>query len=168
MERSGIELVRLDASVRKATARSEMERSGIELVRLDASVRKATARSEMERSGIELHGSMRPAANFPQSLPENRSICYPISSEVFFMNYTYVVTCRDGSLYTGWTNDLEKRIKAHNEGKGAKYTKSRRPVVLTYYEEYESREAAMKREYEIKHLSRQKKLKLINSKTIQD
>ena len=40
------------------------------------------------------------------------------------MNYTYVVTCRDGSLYTGWTNDLEKRIKAHNEGKGAKYTKS--------------------------------------------
>ena len=144
-----------------------MERSGIELVRLDASVRKATARSEMERSGIELHGSMRPAANFPQSLPENRSICYPISSEVFFMNYTYVVTCRDGSLYTGWTNDLEKRIKAHNEGKGAKYTKSRRPVVLTYYEEYESREAAMKREYEIKHLSRQKKLKLINSKTIQ-
>ena len=167
MERSGIELVRLDASVRKATARSEMERSGIELVRLDASVRKATARSEMERSGIELHGSMRPAANFPQSLPENRSICYPISSEVFFMNYTYVVTCRDGSLYTGWTNDLEKRIKAHNEGKGAKYTKSRRPVVLTYYEEYESREAAMKREYEIKHLSRQKKLKLINSKTIQ-
>ncbi|MFQ7307793.1 MAG: GIY-YIG nuclease family protein [Mediterraneibacter sp.] len=83
------------------------------------------------------------------------------------MNYTYVVTCRDGSLYTGWTNDLEKRIKAHNEGKGAKYTKSRRPVVLTYYEEYESREAAMKREYEIKHLSRQKKLKLINSKTIQ-
>ena len=145
-----------------------MERSGIELVRLDASVRKATARSEMERSGIELHGSMRPAANFPQSLPENRSICYPISSEVFFMNYTYVVTCRDGSLYTGWTNDLEKRIKAHNEGKGAKYTKSRRPVVLTYYEEYESREAAMKREYEIKHLPRQKKLKLINSKTIQD
>ena len=168
MEQSGIELARLDASGRKATARSEMERSGIELVRLDASVRKATARSEMERSGIELHGSMRPAANFPQSLPENRSICYPISSEVFFMNYTYVVTCRDGSLYTGWTNDLEKRIKAHNEGKGAKYTKSRRPVVLTYYEEYESREAAMKREYEIKHLSRQKKLKLINSKTIQD
>ena len=160
MERSGIELVRLDASVRKATARSEMERSGIELVRLDASVRKATARSEMEQSGIEL-------VRLDASLPENRSICYPISSEVFFMNYTYVVTCRDGSLYTGWTNDLEKRIKAHNEGKGAKYTKSRRPVVLTYYEEYESREAAMKREYEIKHLSRQKKLKLINSKTIQ-
>ena len=80
------------------------------------------------------------------------------------MNYTYIVTCRDGSLYTGWTNDLEKRIKAHNEGKGAKCTKSRRPVVLTYYEEYETREMAMKREYEIKHLSRQKKMELINLK----
>ena len=80
------------------------------------------------------------------------------------MNYTYIVTCRDGSLYTGCRNDLEKRIKAHNEGKGAKYTKSRRPVVLTYYEEYETREMAMKREYEIKHLSRQKKMELINLK----
>ena len=45
-------------------------------------------------------------------------------------NYTYIVKCRDGSLYTGWTNDLEKRMKAHNAGKGAKYTKSRRPVTL--------------------------------------
>ena len=80
------------------------------------------------------------------------------------MNYTYIVTCRDGSLYTGWTNDLEKRIKAHNEGKGAKYTKARRPVVLKYYEEYDTREMAMKREYEIKHLSRQKKMELINLK----
>ena len=51
------------------------------------------------------------------------------------MNYTYIVRCSDGSLYTGWTNDLEKRIKAHNEGKGAKYTKSRRPVELVYYED---------------------------------
>ena len=83
------------------------------------------------------------------------------------MNYTYILRCRDGSLYTGWTNNLEKRLNCHNAGKGAKYTKSRRPVVLTYYEEYETREMAMKREYEIKHLSRQKKLKLINSKTIQ-
>ena len=47
---------------------------------------------------------------------------------VLFMNYTYILKCSDGSLYTGWTNDLEKRIRAHNEGKGAKYTKSRRPV----------------------------------------
>ena len=52
------------------------------------------------------------------------------------MNYTYIVQCRDGSLYTGWTNDLKKRIEAHNAGKGAKYTKSRRPVKLLYYEEF--------------------------------
>ena len=51
------------------------------------------------------------------------------------MNYTYMVQCADGSLYTGWTNSLEKRLKAHNEGKdGAKYTKAKRPVHLAYYE----------------------------------
>ena len=61
------------------------------------------------------------------------------------MNYTYIVRCKDGSLYTGWTNDIEKRIKAHNEGKGAKYTKSRRPVKLVYYEEFQTKEEAMKR-----------------------
>ena len=75
---------------------------------------------------------------------------------VLFMNYTYIVKCSDGSLYTGWTNDLEKRIRAHNEGKGAKYTKSRRPVVLAYYEEFQTKEEAMRREWEIKQMSRQK------------
>ena len=49
-------------------------------------------------------------------------------------NYTYIVRCADGTLYTGWTNDLKKRIKAHNAGKGAKYTKTRRPVELVYFE----------------------------------
>ena len=73
MERSGIELVRLDASVRKATARSEMEQSGIELVRLDASVRKATARSEMERSGIELARLDASDGELP-SVPSRKSI----------------------------------------------------------------------------------------------
>ena len=53
-----------------------------------------------------------------------------------YMNYTYILKCRDNSLYTGWTNDIDKRIKAHNDGKGAKYTKSRRPVELIYYEKY--------------------------------
>ena len=77
------------------------------------------------------------------------------------MNYTYIVQCRDGSLYTGWTNDLKKRIEAHNAGKGAKYTKSRRPVKLLYYEEFDSREEAMRREYEIKHMSRKKKEEVI-------
>lgn len=77
------------------------------------------------------------------------------------MQYTYIVECRDGTLYTGWTTDLEKRIKAHNTGKGAKYTKSRAPVRLVYYEEYETKQEALKREYAIKQLSRQQKLHLI-------
>lgn len=77
------------------------------------------------------------------------------------MNYTYIVECKDGSLYTGWTNHLEKRIQAHNEGNGAKYTKSRRPVKLVYFEEYETKEEAMKREYAIKQLTKKRKNQLI-------
>ena len=65
------------------------------------------------------------------------------------MNYTYMLKCSDGTLYTGWTNDLEKRVEAHNSGKGAKYTKARRPVELAYYEEFETKEQAMKREWDI-------------------
>ena len=80
------------------------------------------------------------------------------------MNYTSIVRCKDGSLYTGWTNDIEKRIKAHNEGKGAKYTKSRRPVKLVYYEEFQTKEEAMKREYAIKHMRRKEKEKIIGDR----
>ncbi|MCR5720152.1 MAG: GIY-YIG nuclease family protein [Lachnospiraceae bacterium] len=76
-------------------------------------------------------------------------------------NYTYIVKCADGSLYTGWTNNLDNRIKAHNEGKGAKYTKSRLPVELLYYEEYDTKEEAMSREWHIKQMARSEKLKLI-------
>ena len=80
------------------------------------------------------------------------------------MNYTYIVKCSDGSLYTGWTNNLEKRIKDHNAGRGAKYTKARRPVV--YKEEFPTKQEAMKREWEIKRLSRKEKLSMIeNSKS---
>ena len=64
------------------------------------------------------------------------------------MNYTYIVKCRDGTLYTGWTNDIEKRVRAHNEGRGAKYTKSRRPVELVYMEKFQTKEEAMSREYQ--------------------
>ena len=82
------------------------------------------------------------------------------------MNYTYIVKCSDGSLYTGWTNNLEKRIKDHNAGRGAKYTKARRPVVLVYKEECPTKQEAMKREWEIKRLSRKEKLSMIeNSKS---
>ena len=56
------------------------------------------------------------------------------------MNYTYLLECSDGTLYCGWTNDLEKRVKAHNSGRGAKYTKSRRPVRLVWYETFETKE----------------------------
>ena len=78
------------------------------------------------------------------------------------MNYTYMVRCADGTLYTGWTNCLTKRIKAHNEGKdGAKYTKAKRPVTLVYYEGYSTKEEAMQREYQIKHLKREEKLALL-------
>lgn len=76
-------------------------------------------------------------------------------------NYTYIVHCADGTYYTGWTNHLEKRIKAHNSGKGAKYTKSRRPVELVYYETFSTPEEAMSREWHIKHLKRAEKEKLI-------
>lgn len=77
-------------------------------------------------------------------------------------NYTYIVRCADGTLYTGWTNDLKKRIKAHNAGKGAKYTKIRRPVELVYFERFATKEEAMSREYHIKQLKRSQKQALID------
>ncbi|MBE5923937.1 MAG: GIY-YIG nuclease family protein [Lachnospiraceae bacterium] len=77
--------------------------------------------------------------------------------------YTYIVECADGTLYTGWTTDIEKRIETHNEGKGAKYTRSRLPVRLVYYEIHGNRSEAMKREAAIKKLSRKDKLKLIHT-----
>lgn len=77
------------------------------------------------------------------------------------MNYTYILKCSDNTLYTGWTNDLEKRLKAHNAGRGAKYTKTRLPVEIVYYEAFENKIDAMKREYAIKQLSRKEKMKLI-------
>lgn len=83
------------------------------------------------------------------------------------MNYTYLLRCADGSLYCGWTNCLEKRLKAHNEGKGAKYTKGRRPVVLAYWEEFATKEEALKREAAIKHLTRREKQQLIQKNNAQ-
>ena len=79
-------------------------------------------------------------------------------------NYVYIVRCSDQTLYTGWTNQLEKRIEAHNAGKGAKYTKARRPVELVYFETFEHKREALKREYQIKQLKRSEKEKLILSK----
>lgn len=77
------------------------------------------------------------------------------------MYYTYIVECKDETYYTGYTCNIEKRIKAHNEGKGAKYTKYRAPVKLVYIEESEDKSQAMKREYAIKKLTRKQKGELI-------
>ena len=77
--------------------------------------------------------------------------------------HVYIVECSDGSLYTGITNDLDKRITAHNDGRGAKYTKSRRPVRLRYSEPAADRKHASQREYAIKSLPRVKKMQLIKN-----
>jgi putative endonuclease len=82
------------------------------------------------------------------------------------MCWTYIVQCADGSLYTGWTTDLNKRIRVHNAGTGAKYTKARRPVKLVWSQEHTDKQSAMKQEYAIKQLSRQEKLDLIQSRDI--
>ncbi|MEI3336709.1 MAG: GIY-YIG nuclease family protein [Clostridium sp.] len=81
------------------------------------------------------------------------------------MNYVYMIRCKDGSLYTGWTNNLEKRFRNHCEGKGAKYTRGRGPLELVYYEVFEDKKDAMKREYAIKQLKKSEKEKLINYKS---
>ena len=76
--------------------------------------------------------------------------------------FTYIVRCSDGTLYTGYTTDLDKRMKAHNSGRGAKYTRSRLPVELVYHEKFGSKEEAMSREWHIKRLSRPEKERLIS------
>lgn len=77
------------------------------------------------------------------------------------MHYVYILECSDSTLYAGYTVDLEKRLKVHNKGKGAKYTRVRLPVKIVYSEEFEDKSAALKREYQIKQLSRKKKEELI-------
>lgn len=77
------------------------------------------------------------------------------------MHYVYILECKDGTLYTGWTTNIENRVAKHNQGKGAKYTRSRYPVVLKYYEVFKTKEEAMQREAFIKKLSRIEKLILI-------
>lgn len=78
-----------------------------------------------------------------------------------FMPYTYILKCFDGTFYTGWTTDLDKRLNTHNKGIGAKYTRSRLPVELIYWEEHSTRSEAQKREAFIKRLKRREKEKLI-------
>lgn len=77
--------------------------------------------------------------------------------------FVYMVECADNTLYTGWSTDVTRRLKAHNAGRGAKYTRDRRPVRLVYVEEVLDRRAAIKRELAIKRMSRAKKLALIDA-----
>lgn len=76
-------------------------------------------------------------------------------------SYMYILRCADGTLYTGWTNRLKERVLMHNQGKGAKYTRSRRPVELVYAESFPTRGEAMSREAAVKKLSRKEKLSLL-------
>ena len=78
--------------------------------------------------------------------------------------FAYLLRCADGTLYAGWTNDLQRRVKAHNAGTGAKYTRSRRPVELVWWEEFDTKEEAMRREWQVKRMSRGEKLALIGIK----
>jgi putative endonuclease len=76
-------------------------------------------------------------------------------------HYFYVLTCSDGSLYGGYTNNLDRRIEQHNEGKGAKYTRGRGPVKLIYYQIFSSKGEALRAEYQFKQLTRKKKLEYL-------
>lgn len=77
------------------------------------------------------------------------------------MTFVYILQCADGSYYTGWTTDLERRVAAHNAGRGGRYTRSRRPVKLVYWEELPDRRSAQQRELALKRLPRARKLALI-------
>lgn len=79
------------------------------------------------------------------------------------MYYVYLLRCADGTLYTGFTNDLARRLAAHNAGRGAKYTRGRRPVELVYWESFSNKSSALRREYAIKQLPRRQQLTLIQS-----
>lgn len=77
------------------------------------------------------------------------------------MHYVYMLRCSDSSIYTGYTTDLKNRLDTHNKGKGAKYTRTRLPVDLLYFEEYSTKSAALKREYAIKQLTKKQKENMI-------
>jgi putative endonuclease len=81
--------------------------------------------------------------------------------------YVYILLCRDGSFYTGYTKDIDERTRLHANGKGARYTKAHKPQKVAYVELFDSRAKAMKREREIKKLTHQQKLNLINSQKTQ-
>jgi putative endonuclease len=82
-------------------------------------------------------------------------------------HFVYVLRCGDDTFYTGYTTDPERRLREHNAGEGAKYTRGRTPVDLVYCESYDSQSAAMSREYEIKGFSRAEKIRLVDEKSVE-
>lgn len=82
------------------------------------------------------------------------------------MFFVYILRCGDNSLYTGWTTDIERRLRQHNKGTASKYTRSRLPATLVYYEELSSKIEAQKREFEIKQFSKSKKERLLENFSI--
>lgn len=82
------------------------------------------------------------------------------------MCFVYILKCADGTLYTGWTNNLEKRMDKHNAGNGAKYTRGRLPVEMVYFETFETKEEAMSREFNIKRMNRSQKIELIKKSSV--
>ena len=91
-----------------------------------------------------------------------------MSNSIEKKHYVYILRCSDGTLYTGWTTDVQKRLETHNSAKGAKYTRSRLPAELVYTEEYDDKIEAQKREYAIKQLSRSEKEALIDNNYDED
>lgn len=85
------------------------------------------------------------------------------NEELLKKSFTYILRCADGTLYTGWTTDLKKRIRVHNSGKGSKYTRCRLPVELVYFEEFSTKHEAMSREVYIKQMSRAQKELLVKN-----
>jgi len=81
------------------------------------------------------------------------------------MPYTYVLLCADGTLYTGWTTDLERRLRTHQAGKASRYTRARLPVTLVYQQEHATATEARRQEASIRQLSRKRKLQLIERST---
>jgi len=82
-------------------------------------------------------------------------------TKVFKNWFVYIIKCEDGSLYTGYTNDLEKRFEKHKKGKGAKYTRSHKPKEIVFFREYDNKIVALKKEREIKNLAKEEKINFI-------
>ena len=107
-------------------------------------IQQKNSRVEKEQKKEQPESVLEKTISVVFLIPFSKRYVYNEKREVNEMNYTYILQCSDGTYYTGWTNDIAKRLKTHNEGKGAKYTRARLPVTLAYYEAFETKEEAMR------------------------